>query len=79
MVPNTNSRDYGATNYFLPVFGADCPSGCGCTPEAIVWFFDSRFGHEHDELNNRGGYINRPNWVHEKVVEWFVAENARIT
>ncbi|KFA50099.1 hypothetical protein S40293_06375 [Stachybotrys chartarum IBT 40293] len=79
MVPNTNLTDYGATNYYLPVFGSDCPSGCGCTPEIILWFFDSRFGHEHDERDDEGGFIFRPNWVHERVVEWFQVENERIT
>lgn len=79
MVEGTESADVGTTNYYLPVFSADCSTGCGCVPEVILWFFDSRFGHEEGELDDNGGFINRPNWVHEQVVDWFTSENERIT
>ncbi|KID66259.1 calcineurin-like phosphoesterase, partial [Metarhizium hybridum] len=38
-------RDAGVTNYYLPVYAADCaPGDDGCTPALLLWFFDSRGG-----------------------------------
>ncbi|KAL2761049.1 hypothetical protein ACRALDRAFT_1026859 [Sodiomyces alcalophilus JCM 7366] len=84
--PNSRTRSMvpdpqrlGVTNYYLPVFAADCPTGCGCTPELLLWFFDSRSGFEYQRLDDQGQRIDRPNWVDPDVVDWFVAENDRIT
>ncbi|KID95346.1 Metallophosphoesterase, partial [Metarhizium majus ARSEF 297] len=38
-------RDAGVTNYYLPVYAADCaPGDDDCAPELLLWFFDSRGG-----------------------------------
>ncbi|KAJ4251539.1 hypothetical protein NW762_011528 [Fusarium torreyae] len=59
--------DVGTTNYYLPVFASNCSRNC--TPELILWFFDSRGGFYY-----QGGRL--PNWVHTDVVEWFNDTNA---
>ncbi|KAL6916401.1 hypothetical protein ACHAPO_007450 [Fusarium lateritium] len=64
MVPGS---DAGTTNYYLPVYGSDCSSNC--TPELILWFFDSRGGFYYQSSA-------QPNWVHKSVVEWFNDTNA---
>ncbi|KAM0276488.1 hypothetical protein ACHAQH_006715 [Verticillium albo-atrum] len=83
--PNSRTRSMvpdpqrvGATNYYLPVYPADCPTGCGCAPDLLLWFFDSRSGFEYQKLCPDGKRIARPNWVDTNVVDWFVAENERI-
>jgi hypothetical protein len=68
----------GITNYYLPVFASSCPSGCGCTPELILWFFDSRSGFKHNTLVN-GKQVDRQNWVDPGLAAWFTTENERIT
>ena len=61
----------GVTNYYLPVYGSDCSTGSDCTPELLLWFFDSR-----------GGFYSvgnpRENWVDESVAEWFNETNAAL-
>ncbi|KAI1016398.1 hypothetical protein LB503_010461 [Fusarium chuoi] len=64
MVPGS---DAGTTNYYLPVYASNCSSNC--TPELILWFFDSRGGFYY-----QGG--SQPNWVDKSVVEWFNETNA---
>lgn len=64
MVPGTNA---GTTNYYLPVYASDCSSNC--TPELILWFFDSRGGFYYQSSA-------QPNWVDKSVVEWFNNTNA---
>ncbi|KAG5790741.1 hypothetical protein H9Q69_010206 [Fusarium xylarioides] len=64
MVPGS---DAGTTNYYLPVYASNCSSNC--TPELILWFFDSRGGFYY-----QGGA--QPNWVDKSVVEWFNETNA---
>ncbi|KAH7317119.1 Metallo-dependent phosphatase-like protein [Stachybotrys elegans] len=83
--PNARTRSMlsdhqrvGVTNYYLPVFGADCPSGCGCEPELIIWFFDSRGGFNYNETNDQGAQVTRETWVHPGVIEWFVTERESI-
>ncbi|KAI9163052.1 putative inactive purple acid phosphatase 16 [Paramyrothecium foliicola] len=75
----SNQERVGMTNYYLPVFAPDCPQGCGCEPEMIIWFFDSRGGFNFNELDSAGKQVNRPSWVHTDVVDWFLAERQRIT
>ncbi|KAH7147134.1 Metallo-dependent phosphatase-like protein [Dactylonectria estremocensis] len=65
-----SSRDAGVTNYYLPVYASDCDSD-DCTPELLLWFFDSRGGSHY-----QGG--GQHNWVHESVVEWFNETNAEL-
>ncbi|KAH6686639.1 calcineurin-like phosphoesterase [Plectosphaerella plurivora] len=69
--------DIGVSNYYLPVYPADCV-GCDCAPELMLWFFDSRGGFRYQELDPRGREVPFPNWVDETVVEWFKESNARI-
>lgn len=61
----------GVTNYYLPVYGSDCNGSDDCTPELLLWFFDSRGGYY--SLGNA-----RENWVDESVVAWFNETNAEL-
>ncbi|TPX13600.1 uncharacterized protein E0L32_006071 [Thyridium curvatum] len=79
MPPGLDPQQVGVTNYYLPVFGADCPTGCGCAPELLLWFFDSRGGFAYQQLDAKGARVPWPNWVDDRVVAWFEAESARIT
>lgn len=83
--PNARTRSYvpdqqrvGMTNYYLPVFPADCPKGCGCEPEMIIWFFDSRGGFNYGQLDSAGKQVERVTWVDQDVVDWFTGERERI-
>ncbi|WAO91714.1 Metallophos domain-containing protein [Fusarium falciforme] len=68
MVDGTNA---GTTNYYLPVYASNCTTTRDCTPELILWFFDSRGGFYY-----QGG--RQHNWVHSSVVEWFNETNAEL-
>ncbi|KAK7708078.1 hypothetical protein SLS64_006900 [Diaporthe eres] len=89
--PNSRTRsmvpgpDAGVTNYYLPVYPANCtphatpiPSAELCAPELILWFFDSRGGHRYQELDADGNPVGMPNWVDTSVVKWFQQTNARL-
>lgn len=58
----------GTTNYYLPVYGSNCTYN-SCTPELLLWFFDSRGGIEFQQSGDSNE--PRPNWVEESVVDWF--------
>jgi hypothetical protein len=82
MVWSHRGTDVGSTNYHLPVYSSKCHHlhvRHRCTPELILWFFDSRFGNKYQKLDNDGDFISRENWVHEDVVDWFQSENTRLT
>jgi hypothetical protein len=81
MLSSGPDLDVGITNYYLPVFSSSCksPSGCNCTPELIIWFFDSRSGFQHNKLDVNGKQVDRQSWVEPSVVDWFTAENERLT
>ena len=49
-----------------------------CAPLLILWFLDSRGGEVYKKLGRDGKPIRRPNWVHEKVVKWFLDTNAKL-
>ncbi|TPX19121.1 uncharacterized protein E0L32_011194 [Thyridium curvatum] len=78
--PNSRTRsmvqdsavDVGVSNYYLPVFDSSCRS-CHCTPELLLWFFDSRGGHAFQH-----GSTPIPDWVDERVVKWFRETNAEL-
>lgn len=74
MVPGRNA---GVTNYYLPVYSDGCKT-CNCTPEMILWFFDSRGGFYFRERNADGSQVGQPDWVDVSVVNWFQSTNARI-
>lgn len=66
----------GTSNYYLPVYDPDCPTGKdsngkSCTPELLLWFFDSRAG-----LYSDGRF--RGNWVDSTVVKWFTETSASL-
>jgi len=65
--------DVGTTNYYLPVYGKECTFKLNktCTPELLLWFFDSRGGWEFQQKNASGDLVARQDWVDEKVVDWF--------
>ncbi|KAI1016341.1 hypothetical protein LB503_010429 [Fusarium chuoi] len=59
-----NKKLSGTTNYYLPVYPSDCTNTTDCSPNLILWFFDSRGGNYY-----QGTY--QPNWVDQSVVDWF--------
>ncbi|KAF5020307.1 hypothetical protein F66182_7683 [Fusarium sp. NRRL 66182] len=59
-----NETKSGTTNYYLPVYAADCSDTIECSPELLLWFFDSRGG-----MYYQGSY--QENWVDQSVVDWF--------
>ncbi|KAK1753571.1 Metallo-dependent phosphatase-like protein [Echria macrotheca] len=75
------SGDVGATNYYLPVYDADCEDsgGDGCTPALLLWFFDSRGGFRYQKTDaSTGELVGQPDWVDKRVVEWFQQTNAEL-
>jgi hypothetical protein len=69
----SDHEDIGTTNYYLPVYGSNCTAGRyhTCTPELLLWFFDSRGGWNFQQKNASGDLVTRENWVDETVVDWF--------
>ncbi|KAK8925596.1 putative inactive purple acid phosphatase 16 [Metarhizium anisopliae] len=65
-------RDAGVTNYYLPVYAADC------APELLLWFFDSRGGFYFRERGPDGRQVGQPDWVDASVVRWFEATSAAL-
>ncbi|KAJ5647184.1 hypothetical protein N7490_003556 [Penicillium lividum] len=59
----------GITNYYLPVFSHSGSESD--TPVLLLWFFDSKGGHETTNQVSKRNSIARPDWVDESVVEWF--------
>ncbi|KAF9881530.1 hypothetical protein CkaCkLH20_00676 [Colletotrichum karsti] len=69
------SGDVGVTNYYLPVYASDCTKD-DCTPEVLLWFFDSRGGFKYQQKDSSGKQVGNPNWVDESVVSWFKSTNS---
>ncbi|KAF6825664.1 calcineurin-like phosphoesterase [Colletotrichum plurivorum] len=67
--------DVGVSNYYLPVYAADCTKD-DCAPELLLWFFDSRGGFREMEKDTSGKQVGQPNWVDARVVDWFKSTNA---
>lgn len=68
--------DAGTSNYYIPVYSERCLSHWLCTPELILWFFDSRGGSKYQtppELSRHD------NWVHQSVVDWYEQTTAHMT
>lgn len=72
-----HGRESGVSNYFLPVYAADC-EGCNCTPELLLWFFDSRGGFYYGEHKEDGSFVEQPSWVDATAATWFQQESARL-
>lgn len=71
--------DTGVTNYYLPIYAADCDSKDKCSPELLLWFFDSRGGfHFQRKDPGTGKRVGRPNWVDTRVVDWFTQTNSNL-
>ncbi|KAK0750062.1 Metallo-dependent phosphatase-like protein [Schizothecium vesticola] len=71
----------GVSNYYLPVYPASCTASCtaSCPPALLLWFFDSRGGHLHQQHDpTTGALVGQPDWVDESVVSWFQATNAAL-
>jgi hypothetical protein len=75
MVEDQNA---GTSNYYLPVYGGSCTTFDTCTPDLILWFFDSRGGGRLQELDADGNQIGLENWVDFSVVNWFQQTNAEL-
>ncbi|KAH6605088.1 hypothetical protein Trco_006795 [Trichoderma cornu-damae] len=73
MVPG---RDAGVSNYYLPVYAAGCDE-MECSPELLLWFFDSRGGFYFQERDPDGSQRGQPDWVDVSVVDWFQRTNRR--
>ncbi|KAJ1329779.1 3',5'-cyclic-AMP phosphodiesterase [Microdochium nivale] len=87
-----SGRHQGTSNYYLPVYGSECAAspasydvGLGgndyvdCTPELLLWFFDSKGGFRFQEQNKTTGeQISLQNWVDTAVVDWWHTTNAEI-
>lgn len=71
--------DAGVSNYYLPVYAADCEPEVDCSPELLLWFFDSRGGfHFRRKAPQTGERVGKQNWVDTRVVEWFTQTNAAL-
>ncbi|KAK5662639.1 hypothetical protein OQA88_8554 [Cercophora sp. LCS_1] len=70
--------DVGVSNYYFPVYGADCDDGDICAPELLLWFFDSRGGFKFRERDKEGKRVGLPDWVDGKVVDWWKSTNEGI-
>jgi hypothetical protein len=82
--PNSRTRkmveapNAGTSNYYLPVYDNNCTTFDTCTPDLILWFFDSRGGGRFQEFDADGNQIGLENWVDISVVNWFQKTNAEL-
>ncbi|OBS24702.1 hypothetical protein FPOA_05241 [Fusarium poae] len=67
-----NETKSGTTNYYLPVYPSDCSDTSDCSPQLILWFFDSRGGNYY-----QGSW--QENWVDQSVVDWFNETSTELT
>ncbi|EAQ90345.1 hypothetical protein CHGG_02280 [Chaetomium globosum CBS 148.51] len=86
MVPSPDGDDVGVSNYYLPVYPADCtpddpPSALSpCPPKLLLWFFDSRGGFRYQQRNRTtNALLPLPNWVDARVVNWFRQTTTTLT
>ncbi|KAH7033587.1 Metallo-dependent phosphatase-like protein [Microdochium trichocladiopsis] len=93
----------GTSNYYLPVYAADCAAPGGhaqehgheeeeaeeedggetieshCTPELLLWFFDSKGGFRYQQKDpSTGEPIGLQNWVDISVVDWWQQTYAKL-
>ncbi|KAK3936700.1 Metallophosphoesterase [Diplogelasinospora grovesii] len=77
MVFNENA---GVSNYYLPVYPSARCTSATCSPELLLWFFDSRGGFLFQQKNPQtGNRVGQPDWVDTSVVNWFQQTNALLT
>ncbi|TID20302.1 Metallo-dependent phosphatase [Venturia nashicola] len=66
--------DAGTTNYVLPIYPSDPNIS---TPSLLLYFFDSRGGHEFQRLSpTTNKTIGVPGFVHPSVVRWFESQKS---
>ncbi|CAE7219698.1 hypothetical protein CFE70_010204 [Pyrenophora teres f. teres 0-1] len=66
------SGDYdqvGWSNYFIPVYSSTDSNEL----KMLLWFFDSKGGRKYQPT---GDDVQLPNWVDQKVVDWFRSTNS---
>lgn len=68
-------EEAGVSNYYIPVYENECADQ-SCTPELLLWFFDSRGGFRYQQKDDTGNRVGQPNWVDGSVVNWFLQTNA---
>ncbi|KAI1429628.1 Metallo-dependent phosphatase [Xylaria sp. FL1777] len=71
--------DVGVSNYYLPVYDHGCVNEFACSPELILWFFDSRGGFKYQQKDAEGNRVGQPDWVDAKVVDWFNQASRSLT
>ncbi|KAI1466446.1 Metallo-dependent phosphatase [Daldinia caldariorum] len=71
------NEEAGTSNYYLPVYDSGCNDN-SCSPELILWFFDSRGGFRHQQKNPSGDRVGQPDWVDFSVVNWFIQTSNEI-
>ncbi|KAM5349367.1 hypothetical protein ACJ41O_005872 [Fusarium nematophilum] len=67
-----NDENAGTSNYYLPVYPSNCTVAAKCTPELLLWFFDSRGGMYYQGEDQE-------NWVDTSVVTWFNETSTALT
>ncbi|KAF4977606.1 hypothetical protein FZEAL_5890 [Fusarium zealandicum] len=67
-----DEKKSGVSNYYLVVYPANCTDSAKCTPELLLWFFDSRGGNFYEEGSHQ------ENWVDTSVVSWFNETNTKL-
>ncbi|KAI1415416.1 Metallo-dependent phosphatase [Hypoxylon sp. FL1857] len=70
-------EESGVSNYYLPVYDSGC-SDESCTPELLLWFFDSRGGFRYQQKDDSGNRVGQPDWVDFSVVNWFQQTNSEL-
>lgn len=76
--PMISGPDAGVSNYYLPVYDYGCVNEYTCSPQLILWFFDSRGGFKYQQGTSENR-IGQPNWVDTSVVDWFTATSTGLT
>jgi hypothetical protein len=71
-----NDPNAGTSNYYLPVYSSDCTTNC--TPDLLLWFFDSRGGFRFQEKDAEGNMVGNEDWVDISVVNWFQQTNMEL-
>ncbi|KAI1360292.1 Metallo-dependent phosphatase-like protein [Xylaria arbuscula] len=76
--PIISGSDAGVSNYYLPVYDHGCVNEHTCSPQLILWFFDSRGGFRYQQ-GTPESRVGQPNWVDRSVVDWFNSASRSLT
>ncbi|KAF2417673.1 Metallo-dependent phosphatase [Tothia fuscella] len=66
----------GISNYVLPIHSKSSTRQDTKNPVALLWFFDSKGGHQYRKLDKHQKEIELDGFVHPSVVTWFRRTNA---